>query len=169
MLQSACSVCMKVHAADTLAALQKAVRNCCKKTKIVRPTPNFIPETFFSLTAPLEVTFERRVLSQNKTTYSHWTVYAQDKTDWIKHWVRQASPFRPWMLLKSEWELIDLRGPGDKEYDYGNLVGGAKNLADLLVSRYVIKDDAPKYFKCTYSSQKHSHSGTTLRLIRGNQ
>jgi hypothetical protein len=169
-VQYTCPSCLKVHAADTLAALQRAAKKCCAEPRAVKkalPKPVIVPVPF-DLKLPIEYTFNRRALSQNKTTYSHWTVYKKDKTDWVKRWMLQ-NVFDKWVLRKSVWEIIDLRGPGDKEYDHANLIGGLKAVCDLLVRFHVIKDDAPKYFTCEYTSREHTSSGTVLRLIDGHQ
>lgn len=163
-MQAACRQCGKIHTALTLDALKRLMRLCCK----VKQPKQVIETVAFTLSLPVEVQFDRRVLSQNKTTYAHWSTYDKDKKDWVAR-VKAQSVFAAFMLPWSAWELIDLRGPGSKEYDHANLVGGAKPLVDCLVKQHVIKDDASKYFTCEYKTQTADSSGTILRLLHVKQ
>lgn len=159
MLTFTCPVCGLQLQADNLADMRKHVHVCgrkpSKRTFDVDPTP---------LVLPVELRFSRRVASQNKTTFAHWSVHHKDKADWREMFPATHTLYGR-KLAKSSWELEDLRAGRAKQYDFANLVGGAKPLIDLLIEFGIIIDDRPACFECNYNSSKAEQSGTILRLV----
>ena len=109
--------------------------------------------------------FNRGVLSQNKTTYSHWTTYKRDKASWLSY-SHLLTPLRGCCLPYSEWELTRVYTPPKRLYDKANLIGGAKPLIDTLVKLGVIWDDDPTHFECDYKQEKGDVNATRLTLVR---
>ena len=88
----------------------------------------------------------RRVPSQNRSQYSHWSIYAKERDAWFILMRSQLSP-RPPLTIPVRIELRSFR---TRLMDYANLVGGAKPIPDALVRLGWLKDDSPRWFHCDY-------------------
>lgn len=166
-MKARCPTCGEVHRADSLSALTKAVKACCGGRKRQPRQAQSVPKRQVELPElPYELRFDRQVLSQNRTTYSHWSVYKRDHLDWKSRAVIQLRGLAGAYLPYSEWSLTRLYCPPKREFDLANLVGGAKPLIDCLAELGVIVDDAPKYFRCTYRQFKSDRNQTVLTLLK---
>lgn len=92
------------------------------------------------------LTVKRRVPSQNRSQYSHWSRYTKERDAWYVLLRGQLSPIasveQPMRLAIRSYRLRLL--------DYANLVGGAKPIPDCLVRLGYLKDDSPQWFRCSY-------------------
>lgn len=161
-LTTHCPRCGSEIQAATLSALQKRVRGCCRQGRTdKRPARSNLPPP------PVPVTFRlnRLISSQNKTTYSHWTVHHRDKRAWKKVIAVQLASLRGLYLPYSEWHIERVYAHPKREMDFANLVGGAKPLIDCLSEEGIIVDDAPRYFTCTYKQRRGESNHTELTLV----
>lgn len=145
-----CHKCSKVYEGTDPLVTEGRARHCCSPPLVV----------------PVVLTLPRAVLSQNKTTYAHWSAHSRDKAHWVKLLQRVAGTYIGLDLEYSEWSLIRRYAGRSKPYDFANLVGGAKPLIDSLVQLGIIRDDSEKHFKCSYSQEKGRISDTVLTLER---
>lgn len=166
-VKARCATCGSEHEAPDLSALAKAVSACCSKPKARRRrTKPVIPEREVSLPdLPFSTVFDRLIISQNKTTYSHWSVYKKDHRNWVSRVRFQLAGLSGARLRSSVWHIERQYCPPNRELDYANLVGGAKPLIDCLTEVGVIYDDAPQYFTCTYGQSRAERSQTVLTLL----
>lgn len=114
---------------------------------------------------PLTFTFDRAVLSQNRTTYAHWSSHHKDKRSWEKHLLPQLGPYQGLLLRWSSWRLTRVYAGRCREYDYANLIGGAKPLIDLLIEMRILIDDSPGHFLCDYVQEPGDANQTILTLL----
>ncbi len=94
----------------------------------------------------LLITIQRRVPSQNKSQYSHWRNYTRERDAW---YVLMRSQLTPQDQVDFPVRLA-IRSFRNRLVDYANLVGGAKPIPDCLIKLGYLKDDSPKWFRCTY-------------------
>jgi hypothetical protein len=66
-------------------------------------------------------------------------------------------------LKRRAW-LKRVYRPGKRRYDYGNLVGGAKAVIDVLVNRGLLVDDSPQWFEGIYSQEPGPADAIHIRL-----
>lgn len=165
MLGSSCPVCGARCQGEDLKRLTKAVRECCRKKGTKTPAKPRITEIPIP-PLPLVFRFNRSPLSQNKTTYAHWKVYAKDKSNW-QQLMTEILPYDGLHLQTSCWSITRVYTHPAKEFDYANLVGGCKPLIDLLITGGLILDDSPSHFKCTYSQERGDATYTLLTLVSG--
>jgi hypothetical protein len=158
-LSAKCPSCQKLVHGNTLKDLRKQVLKCI----------SLDAKTLPALTLPIEFVFNRSILSQNKTTYAHWTAYDKDKKDWFCRIERACSCLFNRLLPYSEWSIERKYSAPSKEFDLANLVGGAKPIPDVLKKLHIIVDDAPSYFKCEYIQTKADETCTILRLLKTSQ
>ena len=92
------------------------------------------------------VVIHRRVPSQNRNQYRHWSHYAKERDAWFVLLRAQLSPRQ----AVSEVVRIAIRSYRLRLVDFGNLVGGAKIIPDCLQRLGYIVDDSPKWFHCDY-------------------
>jgi hypothetical protein len=168
-LTARCPVCGTEVRAEDIRALIAAVKKCCAATRVsetrVRPFPEVPQRRPDPLELPFVATFTKLVSSQNKTTYSHWSVHHADKKAWIAQ-VRLRLPRlfglrAPW----SRWKLERVYSGRNRELDFANLVGGAKPLIDVLTEFGIIVDDSPAHFLCEYDQRRDDSSRTILTLL----
>jgi hypothetical protein len=92
------------------------------------------------------VTIKRRVPSQNKSTYAHWSVYHKEKQAWAilmgAGLPKRTPPSHPVHIRLTSYRV--------RLCDYANLVGGAKIIPDILKARGYIRDDSVRWFRCDY-------------------
>ncbi len=107
-------------------------------------------------------TIFRRVPSQNRSTYSHWTTYAKERDIWYALLRARLKPKDP-PDCKMYVSIVSYR---TRLLDYGNLVGGCKALLDGMVRLGHLKDDAPKWLECLYRQElvKKSDERTEIEI-----
>jgi hypothetical protein len=164
MVSGKCPKCGKEISASSLEEFKKLVKKCCAGPQI--PWGPRVPYNHNIPPLPFEVVFERSVASQNKSTYSHWRVYYNDKTNWRKRVLLAFKDHIGIILPWSDWHLIRTYKHPSKEMDYANFIGGAKPLIDALIFHGIIYDDANKYFQCEYTQLKGDSNTTKLILRR---
>ena len=92
------------------------------------------------------VTIKRRIPSQNRSQYAHWSTYHKEKKVW--EWMMAAGlPKRQPPSVPMHIRLTSYRV---RLCDYANLVGGAKIIPDILKARGYIRDDSVRWFRCDY-------------------
>lgn len=96
--------------------------------------------------APQLVVVRRRLPSQNRSQYAHWSRYTKERDAWFVLLRAQLPPRHPVV----EPIALAIRSYRMRLCDYANLVGGAKIIPDCLVRLGYLKDDAPQWFKCSY-------------------
>ncbi len=94
----------------------------------------------------LRVVLKRRIPSQNKSTYAHWSAYAKEK----KAWSILMAAGLPKRTPPTSPVHIRLTSYRNRLLDYANLVGGAKIIPDQLKRLGYIKDDSVRWFRCDY-------------------
>lgn len=114
------------------------------------------------LQLPWIITVPLLISSQNKTQYSHWSVYKRGKDTWRLALSLLVGPTRGLRLPWSHWTFTRCWASPHRELDYGNLVGGAKPIADCLIELGVIVDDKPKHFHCDYLQRRVTDKSYTL-------
>ena len=125
---------------------------------VIKP---LMPELPWTITVPLMIS------SQNKSTYSHWSVYKKGKDAWSMALSLLLQPVAGLRLNWSEWEITRCWSPPHREFDFGNLVGGCKGPIDCLTQMRVIVDDRPANFLCNYVQERvHVRSHTRITLLR---
>lgn len=92
------------------------------------------------------ITIKRRVPSQNKSQYSHWRHYTRERDAW---YVLLRSALSPRGLVEYPVRIA-IRSYRNRLVDYANLVGGAKPIPDCLKRLGYLKDDSPRWFRCSY-------------------
>ncbi|NRA38002.1 MAG: hypothetical protein HRU15_07675 [Planctomycetes bacterium] len=98
------------------------------------------------------VTIRRRVPSQNKSQYAHWSRYTKERDAW---YVLLRSQLPPIAAIDYPVRLA-IRSYRVRLLDYANLVGGAKPIPDSLIRLGYLKDDSPPWFRCSYEQFKVS-------------
>ncbi len=93
------------------------------------------------------IIIKRRVPSQNRSQYRHWSAYARERDAWFLL-IRSQLP--PLAQPVAEPVRIALRSYRTRLVDFANLVGGAKPIPDALQRLGWIKDDSPRWFFCDY-------------------
>lgn len=167
-LASKCPRCGTTHRAKNLTQLKRQIFRCCRKTKGKRREPirrqrcrlTKLPD----IELPATFCFARTVMSQNRTTYSHWTVHSRDHKDWRKRVSHALRTLRGARFAWSLWLIERVYGPRNREFDFANLVGGAKPLVDSLIDLDVIEDDSPAHFECAYDQFRGEENMTRLTL-----
>lgn len=161
-LKAKCPSCGRQHFAPSLSALLKQVNSCgCRSQgpEAVTRRGCAAPTTL-----PVQLRFGRAVLSQNKTSYSHWSRHHRDKKDWMSRVSVVGRALVGQRFGYSRWRLIRRYCPPRREYDHANLVGGAKPLIDCLVDCGIILDDKQTHFSCDYLQELSDRDETLLIL-----
>lgn len=119
--------------------------------------------TRFDTPTQIRAIIRRRVPSQNKSTYAHWSAYAKEKRAWAIL-LRAAFTPKPPPEHQVRMRIVSYRV---RLCDYANLVGGAKPIPDILKSLGWIKDDAPQWFVCEYVQHKcpRSEERTVIEIF----
>ncbi len=168
VLKATCPICGTPVYAATLAGVLKAAGGHCKKTKsaVLKVKPVFTPTQRFDVTkAPYRWVFNRSLASQNDSTYSHWRVHSKDKHDWLGRIQLAMLPWAGTLLTQSVWHILRVYKPPNRRFDYANVVGGAKGCIDSIRDIGVIRDDADKYFTCTYDQEPGDTDHTVVTLV----
>lgn len=150
-LSGACTVCGRTHQADRLERLAELLDGCCRVA--VLPT------------LPFRMVVPRGPLSQNRTTYAHWTVYRRDKVSWLNQLTVVAAPLVGLSLPFSRWSIHRQYSGRERAFDFANLVGGCKPIPDCLKKLSVIQDDSPGQFECQYTQSKGDQTLTVITLV----
>lgn len=111
------------------------------------------------------IVIRRRVPSQNRSQYSHWSTYARERDAWFILLRAQLPPRDP--PIQEPVRMI-LHSYRTRLVDYANLVGGAKPIPDSLVRLGYLKDDSPRWFSCEYHQTQvpKGEERTELRFVR---
>lgn len=162
MLSVKCPRGHDYQAAD-LRAVARGCPVCLKSAPKMKSRSAQRPER---LAEPLtrRIVIPISVLSQNKTTYAHWSAYNKDKGRWVDRlspWAGQLGGRYVW----SSWRLTREWAPPHREFDYGNLVGGFKPVLDCLTELNVIEDDRPACFKADYQQVRGPVTQTVIELL----
>jgi hypothetical protein len=88
----------------------------------------------------------RRIPSQNRSQYAHWSTYCKERDTWF---VLMRAQLPPRQRIAQPVRLV-LRSYRTRLVDYANLVGGAKPIPDILARLGYIHDDSPRWFYCEY-------------------
>lgn len=92
------------------------------------------------------IVIKRRVPSQNRSQYQHWSTYTRERNAWFALLRQQLMPREPVAVPVR----LAIRSYRTRLCDYANFVGGAKPIPDCLIRLGYIKDDNPKWFHCSY-------------------
>ena len=96
-------------------------------------------------------TIKRRTPSQNdfsnKRGKAAQFAYSKERNWWF---ALIRAHLTPWAVPPDEKILCRIVSYRNRLLDYGNLVGGAKPIPDVLKRLNWIKDDSPKWFDCRY-------------------
>lgn len=169
-MKATCPTCGFV--ADSLAGIAKHAKGCGKKAKsgpLILVSPRVPQAASWTFPVILEGgAGGRKIPSQNLyKSHDHW-VYAKEAKAWKEH-LYQAL-FEAKLLGASfgwsRWTLTRFYDGREREFDYGNIVGGAKPIPDALKHHDVIVDDKPSCFKMEYLQVKGPGSWK-LELIEG--
>ena len=158
--------------ADSLAGITKHAKACGKKASrpaLMLSSPKAAQTTAWTFPVIMEGGASgRKIPSQNLyKSNDHW-VYAKEAKAWKDH-LYQAL-YEALVLGArfswSKWSLTRFYDGREREFDHGNLVGGAKPIPDALKHHDVIVDDKPSCFKMEYYQVKGPGSWK-LELIEG--
>lgn len=117
-----------------------------------------------SIEIPLEL-YSQNVLRRrfrNRFAYKR----LREGYGWVLKALRVADELgkaRPEMEARAV-TIIRLLGPRKKEFDPGNLVGGAKPLVDELVACGVLIDDSAKWAAVSYAQERSENTGTRIEV-----
>ena len=100
--------------------------------------------------APPLVVVRRRLPTQNRSQYAHWSRYTRERDAWFILLRAQLPPREPVAVPVA----LAIRSYRLRLCDYANLVGGAKIIPDCLVRLGYLKDDAPTWFRCHYEQHQ---------------
>lgn len=93
------------------------------------------------------ITIHRRIPSQNATQYSHWRKYTTERDAWAvllrSHLVPRTPP--------DHRVRVSIHSYRTRYLDYGNLVGGAKPIPDVIVRLGWARDDSPRWMDTAYA------------------
>lgn len=95
----------------------------------------------------LRITIDRRVPSQNASTYAHWRDYAAEKQAWA---ILLRAALKPRLKAPDHLMYLQIVSFRTKELDFANLVGGAKPIPDCLKELRYIHDDSPQWVRIDY-------------------
>lgn len=167
IVSAVCPTCGTTLSAPSLAALTKKVQGCCssKRKPSKRAAAKQAAKEPITVELPYAVEFERLVVSQNQSTYSHWSRYRKDKKDWVGRVGVRCRALKGVRLSWSSWLIERIYAHPNKEMDYANFVGGCKPLVDSLIEHNIIEDDNPRNFDCDYKQIRGSVSCTRLTLL----
>ncbi len=96
------------------------------------------------------IVIQRRIPSQNQSTYSHWIHYKTERDLWFSLLRTQLVPRTSPIPGKVHIRIVSFR---TRMLDYANLVGGAKPIPDCLKRLNWITDDSDKWFQCDYQQR----------------
>ena len=164
-VSASCPRCGKLHSHATLGGLTKAVQRCVCGKVTAKTLTVWSDTNLARPRLPLVVHIPLGIQSQNKTTYAHWTAHHRDKTRWLDQVGVSFAEWKNMRLLWSRWRIERVYKPPKREFDFGNLVGGAKPLVDCLTEHGVIFDDSPRFFTCDYSQYKGDANKTIITLL----
>ena len=104
-----------------------------------------------------------KIESQNKTQYAHWSVYARYRKRWT---AALRAHLRPQAAAPNKKMCVDIVSRRMRIIDWGNLVGGAKPIPDVLQDMRYIQDDSPQWVTITYRQEKAARGerGTEIRI-----
>jgi hypothetical protein len=167
-LSATCPLCKSVWHADELTEITKLVSKCCGKQKkaVLKPHETLRAPVDRPMlpTTPWSIDVDRVIISQNKTTYSHWTVYNRDKRGWLTHLRVRTRELQGLRLGWSRWRFERHYASPAKEMDYANIVGGFKPVPDCLIELGIIMDDKPSMFEASYGQVKDTTNFTVITL-----
>ena len=166
-LTATCPKCGKSIKAIGLAALRRELKYCCRTRSARMRAASVEPATdriVRPVDTPVKFRFERQPLSQNRTTYAHWTAHHRDKRSWMEECRVKLAALHGLRLAWSSWVVRRVYGGRHREMDYANLVGGCKPLIDCLTELAIIVDDSPSHFKCEYIQERGTETYTVLTL-----
>lgn len=111
----------------------------------------------------IRITISRKLPSANLWTNQRGMLgqftYRKERDTWYAMIRAILSPTTP-PTAHVKAKIVSYR---TRMLDYGNLVGGAKPLPDVLKSLGYIKDDAPKWFTCVY--EQHMCPASCVRTV----
>ena len=167
MAVARCPKCSK-EISGSLSDITRHVKTCGRSSKKAQvqkviPGPSLVPPPAL----PWEIRVPLMISSQNQSQYSHWSVYKRGKDSWSMALGLLLRPVAGLRLNWSEWQITRVWAPPRRELDYGNLVGGAKPIADCMIEMGVIVDDCPANFSCDYDQLRTAkESYTLITLLR---
>ncbi len=170
MFRARCPACGVELECEDLRALTKHTSSCRAKSNKRKPAQLLTPPPVRSLPVlPVILHCQRPVLSQNSyKANSHW-LYVKDAKGWLNHLepLVLGAKLNGLELGYSEWSIVRVYSAPKREFDWGNLVGGAKPIPDALKRLGVICDDSPAHFKCSYEQICGDGQQTILTLHNG--
>lgn len=100
-------------------------------------------------------TIQRRIPSQNRFNNKRGMAaqyeYGKERNWWFALIRAHLVPCGTAPDMKIFCRIVSYR---NRLLDYGNLVGGAKPIPDVLKRLNWIKDDSPKWFECEYHQRQ---------------
>ena len=103
----------------------------------------------WTITVPLQMTSANRHLVNGGGRHAAIVAgakYRKERDQWARALVVLArNEGIPTAAAKRRITLTRVIGPRQREYDYGNLVGGAKHVLDACKTAGLIVDDSPKW------------------------
>jgi len=163
-VRSVCIRCGKTIEAASLEELSKLAAKCCKKKGSKKQQAELAPPKPLNVVLPYRIEVPCRIQSQNTFTWARWTKYAGYKKQWSAALAAPSAPLHGCRLDWSVWSIERHYTKRQKEFDLGNLVGGAKPIADVLKQLGVIVDDRPKNYKCDYRQYQDDKDITVIIL-----
>ena len=92
-------------------------------------------------------TIKRRIPSQNKSTYEHWTKYHAERRAWA---ILMRAALRPLAKPPEHLVVVEIDSFRTRLLDFANLVGGAKPIPDTLIDLNYLRDDSPRWARISY-------------------
>lgn len=89
---------------------------------------------------------KKRIQSQNRSQYAHWSVYRKERDEWFILLRQQLLPRQ----AAERRVKIAIRSYRTRLLDFANLVGGSKPIPDCLIKLGYVRDDSPQWFSCHY-------------------
>jgi hypothetical protein len=151
--------------ASSAAACAACNDNRPHLTQPPRNLPCIAMRTITPSDLPMTWEIPMGILSQNATTYRHWSAYAKDKRRWLLTLAVALRDLRGLRLARSRWRIVRIYGGRHREMDLANLIGGAKPIPDCLTKLGVIVDDKPSCFSCDYE-QVRDETGRNLTVLQ---
>lgn len=119
------------------------------------------------LTRPVRIVLPWATPSQNELQRWHWAKRGrwQKEAAWQVALQMRLCGFFPKEMPDYRVAMEMLRR-GPRQLDYGNLVGGAKLLLDVLVKAKLMRDDSPPWLDDVYVQEVGGPASTTVIISR---
>lgn len=113
-------------------------------------------------------TLERKLPSANERSVNANTArfhYRKERDAWgwllkvamIQHGIPRANE-------KRRLRIVRVLGKGEREYDFDNLVGGAKALVDAMARAGLVLNDNARWLEASYHQERGSATGVRIEV-----